>query len=183
MSRTVDKMRWCRLLWGTLIIPEFQWRSLPDAFRQMHAAVIVTDCKSLFHLVSRRAMPSFEEYRTTLEVLLKKERCMEHCFFRWIPTSLQLADPLTKNMDHRFFEQYWNKGHFNYLMRQQVFKRMHTGNQLYKGWRNHIKNRVLGVRFPLHLCLWCDVPFSWQHVAMLPCATLVPSVAQAIQGG
>ena len=133
MSRTVDKMRWCRLLWGTLIIPEFQWRSLPDAFRQMHAAVIVTDCKSLFHLVSRRAMPSFEEYRTTLEVLLKKERCMEHCFFRWIPTSLQLADPLTKNMDHRFFEQYWNKGHFNYLMRQQVFKRMHTGNQLYKG--------------------------------------------------
>ena len=87
MSRSVDKMGWCRLLWGTLIIPEFQWRSPPDAFRQMHAAVVVTDCKSLYDLVSRRAMPSCEEYRTTLEVLLIKERCMEHCFFRWIPTS------------------------------------------------------------------------------------------------
>lgn len=93
MSRSVDKIGWCRLLWGTFIIPEFQWRSPPVAIRQMHAAVIVTNCKSLFDLVSRRAMLS------TLEVLLMKERCMEHCFFRWIPTSLQLADPLTKNMD------------------------------------------------------------------------------------
>ncbi|CAL1160551.1 unnamed protein product, partial [Cladocopium goreaui] len=45
---------------------------LREAFRQMHAAVVVTDCKSLYDLVSRRAMPSCEEYRTTLEVLLIK---------------------------------------------------------------------------------------------------------------
>lgn len=44
-------------------------------------------------------MPSCEEYRTTLEVLLIRERCQEHCNFRWIPTHLQLADPLTKPMD------------------------------------------------------------------------------------
>ena len=112
MSRSVDKMGWCRLLWGTLIIPEFQWRSPPDAFRQMHAAVVVTDCKSLYDLVSRRAMPSCEEYRTTLEVLLIKERCMEHCFFRWMPTSLQLADPLTKNMDSSLLRAVLEQGAF-----------------------------------------------------------------------
>eukprot|EP00435_Cladocopium_sp_Y103_P004696 s6476_g1.t1 len=99
MSRSVDKMGWCRLLWGTLTVPDFKWRNPPEAFGQLHAAIIVTDCKSLYDLVSRRAMPACEEYRTTLEVLLIKERCAEHCHFRWIPTALQLADPLTKNMD------------------------------------------------------------------------------------
>ena len=88
MSKSVDKMSWCRLLWGILVVPEFQWRNLPEAFRLMHAAVVVIDCKSLYALVSRRAMPSCEEYRTTLEVLLIKERCLEHCHFRWIPTAL-----------------------------------------------------------------------------------------------
>ena len=44
-------------------------------------------------------MPSCEEFRTTLEVLLIRERCNEHCSFRWIPTSLQVADALTKAMD------------------------------------------------------------------------------------
>ena len=110
MSRSVDKIGWCRLLWGTLIIPEFQRRSPPVAIRQMHAAVIVTNCKSLFDLVSRRAMLSCEEYRTTLEVLLMKERCMEHCFFRWIPTSLRLADPLTKNMDSSLLRSTGTRG-------------------------------------------------------------------------
>jgi hypothetical protein len=88
MSKSVDKMSWCRLLWGILVVPEFQWRNLPEAFRLMHAAVVVIDCKSLYDLVSHRAMPSCEEYRTTLEVFLIKERCLEHCHFRWIPTAL-----------------------------------------------------------------------------------------------
>ena len=112
MSRSVDKMGWCRLLWGTLTIPEFQWRSPPEAFNQMHAAIIVTDCKSLYDLVSRRAMPACEEYRTTLEVLLIKERCSEHCHFRWIPTALQLADPLTKNMDSTLLRAALEQGSF-----------------------------------------------------------------------
>eukprot|EP00435_Cladocopium_sp_Y103_P014084 s526_g3.t1 len=112
MSRSVDKMGWCRLLWGTLVIPQFNWRTPPVAFGQLHAAVIVTDCKSLYDLVSRRAMPSCEEYRTTLEVLLIKERCLEHCIFRWIPTALQLADPLTKNMDSTLLRAALEQGSF-----------------------------------------------------------------------
>ena len=112
MSRSIDKMGWCRLLWGTLFVPEFNWRCPQDAFRQLPAATVVTDCKSLFDFVSRRAMPTCEEYRTTLEVLLNKERCLEHCLFRWIPTALQLADPLTKNMDSSLLRAALEQGSF-----------------------------------------------------------------------
>jgi hypothetical protein len=99
MSRGVDKLSWMRLLWGTIAVDNFDWRQPPKALATLHKAIIVTDCKSLYDLVTRTAMPSCEEYRTTLEVLLIRELCHENCFFRWIPTSLQLADPLTKPMD------------------------------------------------------------------------------------
>ena len=99
MSRSVDQLGWMRLLWGTLAIDDFNWRQPSEAFQKLPHAAIVTDCKSLYDLVSRTAIPSCEEYRATLEVLLIRERCLEHCVFRWIPTSLQLADALTKVMD------------------------------------------------------------------------------------
>ena len=101
MSRSVDKLGWMRLLWGVITRDGFEWRDPSTSFQTLPIprATIVTDCKSLFDLVTRCAMPSCEEYRTTLEVLLIKERCSEHCNFRWIPTALQLADPLTKPMD------------------------------------------------------------------------------------
>ena len=105
-------MGWCRLLWGTLVMPNFNWRNPMEAFQQLHAAVVVTDCKSLYDLVTRRAMPACEEYRTTLEVLLIKERCQEHCHFRWVPTALQLADPLTKNMDSSLLRTVLDQGFF-----------------------------------------------------------------------
>ena len=88
MSRGVDKLSWMRLLWGSLVIKNFDWRTPSKSLAGLQKAIIVTDCKSLYDLVTRTAIPSCEEYRTTLEVLLIRER--------WIPTSLQLADPLTK---------------------------------------------------------------------------------------
>ena len=91
MSRGVDKLSWMRLLWGSLVIKNFDWRTPSKSLAGLQKAIIVTDCKSLYDLVTRTAIPSCEEYRTTLEVLLIRER--------WIPTSLQLADPLTKPMD------------------------------------------------------------------------------------
>ena len=99
MSNSVDRLGWMRLLWGTINIDNFAWREPKQGFQQLPMATIVTDCKSLYDLVSRTAIPSCEEFRTTLEVLLIRERCLEHSQFRWIPTSLQVADALTKPMD------------------------------------------------------------------------------------
>ncbi len=112
MSNSVDRLGWMRLLWGTVSIASFDWRQPHVGFRQLPIATIVTDCKSLYDLVSRTAMPSCEEYRTTLEVLLIRERCQEHCHFRWIPTSLQVADALTKPMDPALLRQVLSTGNF-----------------------------------------------------------------------
>ena len=90
MSRGVDKLSWMRLLWGSLVINDFDWRQPPKALKELHRAIIVTDCKSLFDLVTRTAMPACEEYRTTLEVLLIRELCHENCHFRWIPPHYNL---------------------------------------------------------------------------------------------
>ena len=73
MSASVDRLGWMRLLWGTIHIDQFDWRDPLRGFRSLPKATIVTDFKSLFDLVSRTAMPSCEEFRTTLEVLLIKK--------------------------------------------------------------------------------------------------------------
>lgn len=73
-------------------------------------------------------MPSCEEYRTTLEVLLIRERCQEHCNFRWIPTHLQLADPLTKPMDASLLRWVLAAG-TNCMMRKQHLSKMLKGRK------------------------------------------------------
>jgi hypothetical protein len=112
MSNSVDRLGWMRLLWGTINIDNFAWREPKQGFQQLPMATIVTDCKSLYDLVSRTAIPSCEEFRTTLEVLLIRERCLEHSQFRWIPTSLQVADALTKPMDPILLRQVLASGCF-----------------------------------------------------------------------
>ena len=99
MSRSVDRLGWLRLLWGVMVIPQFPWQMPSKAYAQLPMGIITTDCRSLYDLVSRTAMPQCEEYRTTLEVLLIREQCQDNCVFGWIPTTIMLADALTKPMD------------------------------------------------------------------------------------
>ncbi|OLQ06719.1 Copia protein [Symbiodinium microadriaticum] len=82
MSKAVDMLGWMRALWGTVHVPSFQWQRPEEGYRQLNRAAIITDCKSLYDLVTRLAMPSCEEFRTTLEVLLIKQRCAENTTFR-----------------------------------------------------------------------------------------------------
>ena len=112
MSKAVDLLGWVRMLWGVIHIPDFKWRQPEQGFKQLRTAVIVTDCKSLYDLVTRLAMPACEEYRTTLEVLLIKQRCLENACFRWVPTTLQAADCLTKAMDSNLLRAVLARGQF-----------------------------------------------------------------------
>lgn len=146
MSRSVDQLGWMRLLWGTLATDNFDWRKPPEAFKLLPSAAIVTDCKSLYDLVSRTAIPSCEEYRTTLEVLLIRERCLEHCTFRWIPTSLQLADALTKVMDPGLLRTVLATGMFQLHDEQASLDRNAQRKQAISWLRdNHVNNKVSGV--------------------------------------
>ena len=112
MSKAVDLLGWLRALWGVVHVDRFDWRKPESSYKLLHPALVVTDCKSLYDLVTRLAMPSCEEHRTTLEVLLIKQRCMENAQFRWIPTTLQVADSLTKNMDATLLRTILAQGRF-----------------------------------------------------------------------
>ncbi|CAE7225513.1 RE1 [Symbiodinium sp. CCMP2592] len=112
MSKAVDMLGWIRALWGVVHVPEFRWQSPEESYKKLKKAIIVTDCKSLFDLVTRLAMPACEEHRTTLEVLLIKQRCSENASFRWIPTTLQAADCLTKAMDATLLRTVLAQGRF-----------------------------------------------------------------------
>ena len=112
MSKAVDMLGWMRALWGVVHVPAFRWQQPEESFRKLNTAIVVTDCKSLFDLVTRLAMPACEEHRTTLEVLLIKQRCAENVCFRWIPTTLQAADCLTKVMDATLLRTVLSQGRF-----------------------------------------------------------------------
>ena len=98
MSKSVDTLGWIRSLWGCVHVPNYPWGNPAEGFK-IPRAIVVTDCRSLYDLVSRLAMPACEEFRTTLEALLIKQRTEENVLFKWIPTSLMLADALTKCME------------------------------------------------------------------------------------
>ena len=74
--------------------------------------LLVATGSGLYALVSRTALPCFEEYRALVGVLLIREQCQEHCVFRWIPTTLMLADALTKVMDTTLLRTALRKGVF-----------------------------------------------------------------------
>ncbi|CAE7227129.1 GIP, partial [Symbiodinium sp. CCMP2456] len=112
MSKAVDMLGWMRALWGVVHEARFDWRHLEQGYQTLNPAIVVTDCKSLYDLVTRLAMPACEEYRTTLEVLLIKQRCAENTRFRWIPTTLQAADCLTKSMDASLLRAVLAQGRF-----------------------------------------------------------------------
>ena len=112
MSKSVDTLGWVRSLWGCIHFHQFPWQDPSRSSRLLNKALIITDCKSLFDLVTRTAMPACEEFRTTLEVLLIKQRCAENTSFRWVPTTLMLADCLTKGMDSSFLRAVLARGRF-----------------------------------------------------------------------
>ena len=140
MSNGVDRLGWMRLLWGTINIDKFDWRNPSKGFQQLPVATIVTDCKSLFDLVSRTAMPSCEEFRTTLEVLLIRERCQEHCHFRWIPTALQVADALTKPMDPILLRQVLSSGCFQLYDENDSLERNAHKKQAVRWYKEQTNN-------------------------------------------
>ena len=60
---------------------------------------LTTDCKSLYDLISRTATPACQEFRTVLQAKLMKEHLQSGIQIRWVPSSAQVADALTKIMD------------------------------------------------------------------------------------
>ena len=99
LSSTLDRVSWLRILWSWLVDPSVDWTNPSEILQHSPLATIATDCKSVFDLSTKTSTPSCEEFRTTLECLLIRERLTENCKLRWVSSQAMLADCLTKAMD------------------------------------------------------------------------------------
>ena len=83
-------------------------------------AVVATDCKSLFDLISKTAAPSCSEFRTVLQAKLIKEHLGTGVLLRWVPSGAQLADSLTKIMDNTVLREILKLGTYKLNDEQEM---------------------------------------------------------------
>ena len=99
MSNSLDRLSWIRVFWEWMKNPDVRWQEPQQVLKSALRASAVTDCKSVYDICTKTAVPTCEEYRTTLECLLIRERLSENTQMRWVNSQAQLADCLTKVMD------------------------------------------------------------------------------------
>ena len=118
LSSTLDQLSWLKLFWGWILNSDVKWKSPEEALKELPAAistasvktsvesdVATIDCKSLFDLVSRTAMPNCQEFRTQLQARAIKDFLQEGTDLRWVHSGAQLADALTKVMENSFLRE------------------------------------------------------------------------------
>ena len=112
MSSSLDKLTWIRCMWEVIKNPEFRWSKPEDSLKETNRGLLITDCKSLYDLINKLAIPNCQEWRTTIEVRLIKEQIKDNAECRWISTAIMLADALTKSMDASFLRKVLALGRF-----------------------------------------------------------------------
>ena len=112
MSSSIDKLNWIRIMWGIIQSPKFCWQQPETALKTLPKALLITDCKSLFDLMTKIATPNCQEWRTTIEVMLIRQLADQNADCRWISTAIMLADTLTKPMDSTFMRTVLALGKF-----------------------------------------------------------------------
>ena len=92
-----------------------------------------TDCKSLFDLISRTAPPSCQEFRALLQARLIKEHLATGIAVRWVPSSAQVADCLTKIMDASTLRELMHIGRYQ-LKDEDEILRSRSGRKARLRW-------------------------------------------------
>ena len=122
MSSSLDKLTWLRCMWEYILSPTFKWQYPEKSLQSSLKALLITDCKSLYDLVNKLAVPNCEEWRTTVEVMLIKQQAEGHSQCRWISTAIMLADCLTKPMESSFLRTVLRLGKFRIFDEQQTLQ-------------------------------------------------------------
>ena len=86
----------------------------------------ITDCKSLFDLTTRTAVPNCQEYRTQLQARAIKDILDEGIQLHWVHSGAQLADALTKTMEATFLRSTLKHGSYCLHDIEQVLKERAT---------------------------------------------------------
>ena len=145
MSSALDQLSWLKLCWGWLLDPRCNWKcpeealkELPQSYasatyraQQLPDSLAVTDCKSLYDLVTRAAPPNCQEFRTMLHARSIKELLSEGISMRWVHSGAQLADSLTKVMETSFLKATIRQGQYKLHDELEVLKaRSNSRNRL-----------------------------------------------------
>ena len=90
---------------------------------------IVTDCRSMYDILTRTAIPSCSGHRTTIKCLLIRERLQSNCDVRWVTSQAMLADCLTKSMDARVLRQCLASGKYSLFDEEEIPKKRADSRQ------------------------------------------------------
>ena len=123
LAAAMDQLSWLRIFWQWLLDPTIQWKKPEETLPKIPQAisiatkthdndVAVTDCKSLYDLVTRTAPPACSEFRVQLVARAIKEAMKEGTTLRWVHSGAQLADSLTKIMASHFLRETLREGVF-----------------------------------------------------------------------
>jgi hypothetical protein len=141
LSSTLDRVSWLRILWSWLVDPSVDWTNPSEILQHSPLATIATDCKSVFDLSTKTSTPSCEEFRTTLECLLIRERLTENCKLRWVSSQAMLADCLTKAMDGGTLRKALRLGKYSLFDECDILKQRADKRERLK-WLSEQENKI-----------------------------------------
>ena len=113
LSTSLDQLTWIWLYWAWLLDHAIPWQK-PEQISNLLPAIsiptyktneqdlAITDCKSLYDLTTRTAIPNCQEFRTQLLARSIKGVLAEGIRLHWVRSGAQLADALTKMMESIF---------------------------------------------------------------------------------
>ena len=133
LSSTLDQLSWLRLFWSWIHDPSTEWKNPEETLKKIHAAITIptknpdsdmaiTDCKSLYDLVTKTAPPQCSEFRVQLMARAIRESLREGTHLRWVPSGAQLADALTKAMESHFLRETLSLGTYRIYDEEATLK-------------------------------------------------------------
>ena len=153
LNSTLDQLSWLRLYWGWFQNPWINWKQSKQTLKELpptYAAptvkedinsIAVTDCKSLYDLVTRTAPPSCQEFRTQLQARAIKDLLSENVTLRWVHSGAQVADALTKIMECAFLRHVLTVGHYRLHDEDQTLKDRATSRNRMQWLQQETKNK------------------------------------------
>ena len=153
LNSTLDQLSWLRLFWGWFQNPWLNWKQSKQTLKELpptYAAptmkedinsIAVTDCKSLYDLVTRTAPPSCQEFRTQLQARAIKDLLSENVTLRWVHSGAQAADALTKIMECAFLRHVLSVGHYRLHDENQTLKDRATSRNRMQWLQQETKNK------------------------------------------
>ena len=134
LNMTLDQLSWLKLYWAWILDNRVAWRNPQEALQKVPQSyamatakqedphIAATDCKSLYDLITRTAMPSCTEFRTQLHARAIRDLIAEGIQMRWVHSGAQVADALTKVMPAHFLRETLRLGRYKFSDELAILK-------------------------------------------------------------